>query len=162
MALVMDNGTQFTSSLTKEFCADLGIDMRFASVKHPQTNGLAEAANQVILNGLKKKLDEAKGWWADELKGVLWAYNTTVQNSTGETPYRLTYGSDAMLPVEVENQSWRVISMNEEENNDNLIANLIMLPELQREAHLRNEAGHQNPSPVRKTTKASKMCLSLG
>ncbi|XP_057426101.1 uncharacterized protein LOC130719494 [Lotus japonicus] len=139
MALVMDNGTQFTSALTRDFCADLGIDMRFTSVEHPQTNGQAEAANKVILNGLKKKLDEAKGWWVEEFPDVLWAYNTTVQTSTGETPYRLTYGSDTMLPVEVENQSWRVANRNEEENNDNLIANLIMLPELQREAHLRNE-----------------------
>ncbi|XP_057418560.1 uncharacterized protein LOC130712759 [Lotus japonicus] len=109
MALVMDNGTQFTSALTRDFCADLGIDMRFDSVEHPQTNGQAEAANKVILNGLKKKLDEAKGWWAEELPGVLWTYNTTVQTSTGETSYMLTYGSDAMLPVEVENQSWRVM-----------------------------------------------------
>ncbi|XP_057418261.1 uncharacterized protein LOC130712444 [Lotus japonicus] len=50
MALVMDNGTQFTSALTRDFCADLGIDMRFTSVEHPQTNGQAEAANKVILN----------------------------------------------------------------------------------------------------------------
>ncbi|XP_057442199.1 uncharacterized protein LOC130733921 [Lotus japonicus] len=35
MALVMDNGTQFTSNLIREFCADLGIEMRFASVEHP-------------------------------------------------------------------------------------------------------------------------------
>ncbi|XP_057443821.1 uncharacterized protein LOC130735973 [Lotus japonicus] len=61
MALVMDNGTQFTSNVTREFCAEMGIEIRFASVEHPQTNGQAESANKVILKGLKKKLDEAKG-----------------------------------------------------------------------------------------------------
>ncbi|XP_057432118.1 uncharacterized protein LOC130724836 [Lotus japonicus] len=141
MALVMDNGTQFTSNITREFCADMGIEMRFASVEHPQTNGQAESANKVILKGLKNKLDEAKGLWAEELPGVLWAYNTTEQTSTKETPYRLTYGTDAMLPVEIENQSWRATRFNEENNGENLIASLIMLPEEQREAQLRNEVG---------------------
>ncbi|XP_057435810.1 uncharacterized protein LOC130728374 [Lotus japonicus] len=141
MTLVMDNGTQFTSSVTREFCTEMGIEMRFASVEHPQTNGQAESANKVILKGLKKKLDEAKGLWAEELPGVLWAYNTTEQSSTKETPYRLTYGTDAMLPVEIENQNWRVARFNENDNGENLIANLVMLPEEQREAHIRNEAG---------------------
>ncbi|XP_057425872.1 uncharacterized protein LOC130719257 [Lotus japonicus] len=72
MTLVMDNGTQFTSNVTREFCADMGIEMRFASVENPQTNGQAESANKVILKGLKKKLDEAKGLWEEELPGVLW------------------------------------------------------------------------------------------
>ncbi|XP_057444380.1 uncharacterized protein LOC130736583 [Lotus japonicus] len=115
--------------------------MRFASVEHPQTNGQAESANKVILNGLRKNLDEAKGLWAEELPDILWAYNTTVQTSIGETPYRLTYGTYAMLPVEVENQSRRVSRFNETENGENLIANLMKLREEQREAHLRNEAG---------------------
>ncbi|XP_057444260.1 uncharacterized protein LOC130736441 [Lotus japonicus] len=141
MALVMDNGTQFTSNVTREFCTEMGIEMRFASVEHPQTNGQAESANKVILEGLKKKLDEAKGLWAEELPGVLWAYNTTEQSSTRETPYRLTYGTDVMLPVEIANQNWRVARFNENDNGENLIASLVRLPEEQREAHIRNEAG---------------------
>lgn len=135
MALVMDNGTQFTSTLTREFCGDLGIEMRFASVEHPQTNCQAETANKVILNGLKKKLDERNGLWEEELPSVLWVYNTTVQSSIGETPYKLTFRMDAILPVEIHNQSWRVKAMKEEENHGNSVANLIMLLDVQREAH---------------------------
>src|ERR1044072_3910582 len=69
--------------------------------KHPQTNGQAESANKVMLNGLSKKVDEGKGNWAEELSVVLWSYNITPQLSTGETPFKLTYGTDAMLPLEV-------------------------------------------------------------
>lgn len=54
LALVTDNDTQFTSNLTRDFCEDLEIQMRFASVENPQTNGQAESVNKVILNGLKR------------------------------------------------------------------------------------------------------------
>ncbi|MCI68061.1 gag-pol polyprotein, partial [Trifolium medium] len=42
-----------------------------------EPNGQVEAANRVILRGLKRRLDEAKGNWAEELHHVLWAYRTT-------------------------------------------------------------------------------------
>jgi hypothetical protein len=48
----------------------LGIQTKFVSVIHPQENGLAEATNKVILNGIKKKLEEAKGLWAELLHEV--------------------------------------------------------------------------------------------
>ncbi|XP_057723653.1 uncharacterized protein LOC130939578 [Arachis stenosperma] len=79
----------------------LGIRQRFSSVEHPQTNGQVESANKVILSGLKKRLDNKKGAWADELASVLWSYRTTEQSSTKETPFRLTYGVDAVIPVEI-------------------------------------------------------------
>jgi len=39
----------------------LHIKQHFSSVEHPQTNGQAEATNKVILNGIKKRLENAKG-----------------------------------------------------------------------------------------------------
>lgn len=53
--IVLDNGTQFTSNQTKEFCRE----MRFSSVEHPQPNRQVESANKVSLCGLKRRLDEA-------------------------------------------------------------------------------------------------------
>src|ERR1044072_1887342 len=107
MAIISDNGQQFVNKYTTGFCEAMGIQNRFASVEHPQTNGQAESANKVVINGLKKRLGEAKGRWPEELPAVLWSYNTTAQSSTGETPFRLTYETDAVLPVEVKNLSWR-------------------------------------------------------
>ncbi|RDX97095.1 Pro-Pol polyprotein, partial [Mucuna pruriens] len=65
--IVSDNGTQFASSTTTKFCQDLNIRQSFTFVEHPQANGQAEAANKVILSGLYKRLEEAKGRWAEEL-----------------------------------------------------------------------------------------------
>ena len=57
--------------------------------------------NKVIVNDLKRRLEGAKGNWAEELPNVLWAYQTTTQRSTGETPFSLTYGAEAVIPAEV-------------------------------------------------------------
>nr|XP_029147022.1 uncharacterized protein LOC114924956 [Arachis hypogaea] len=107
--VISDNGTQFTDKKFMEFLSGLGIKQKFSSVEHPQTNGQVEAANKVILLGLKKCLDGKKGNWADELPSVLWSYRTTEQSATGETPFRLTYGVDAVIPVEIGEPSPRLL-----------------------------------------------------
>ncbi|XP_057434469.1 uncharacterized protein LOC130727374 [Lotus japonicus] len=132
-----DNGTQFTNRSVKDFCAEMGIEMRFASVEHPQSNGQVESANKVILNGVKKRLGEAKGLWANELITVIWAYNTTPQSTTGETPFKLTYGVDAMIPVEVQDVTFRVATYNEEQNDMNRLVDLNLAYETQAEVRLR-------------------------
>ncbi|XP_025661221.1 uncharacterized protein [Arachis hypogaea] len=53
------------------------------------------------IEGLKKKLGEAKGEWADLIPEILWSYNTSIQSATGETPFKLVYGAEALIPVEV-------------------------------------------------------------
>ncbi|XP_038687521.1 uncharacterized protein LOC119986902 [Tripterygium wilfordii] len=70
---------------------DLGIKLRVISVSHPQANGQAEVTNQVILQGLKTRLDSAKGRWVEELPSILWSYQTTARTSTGETPFSLAF-----------------------------------------------------------------------
>ena len=55
----------------------------------------------MIKHNLKTKLEDLKGRLADELPEVLWAYRTTGRTSIGETPFSLTYGYEAMVPVEI-------------------------------------------------------------
>ncbi|XP_020963358.1 uncharacterized protein K02A2.6-like [Arachis ipaensis] len=105
--IISDNGTQFTDKKFAEFLTGLGIKQKFSSVEHPQTNRQVESTNKVILLGLKKRLDSKKGAWADELASVLWSYRTTEQSSKGETPFRLTYGVDAVIPIEIDESSPR-------------------------------------------------------
>ncbi|XP_072062163.1 uncharacterized protein [Arachis hypogaea] len=80
-----------------------------------QTNGQLEAANKVVLLGLKKRLDNKKGAWADELALVLCSYRTIEQSSTGETPFCLTYEVDVMIPVEIGEPSPRLLLKGVEE-----------------------------------------------
>ncbi|XP_021843904.1 uncharacterized protein [Spinacia oleracea] len=88
-----DESMMFETPKLKDWLAEHGITSHFASVGRPQANGQVEAFNKIISEGMKKKLDEAKGLWADELPNVLWSICTTAKNSTGETPFLLAYGA---------------------------------------------------------------------
>ena len=90
-----------------------------------------------MLKIIKAKLDEAKGAWPEELPNVLWPYQTTTRTPMGETPFRLTYGTEAVIPVEVGVASTRREAFHEESNNDNLQINLDCLDEVREEASVR-------------------------
>ena len=99
--LFSDNGLQFDSKAFRRYCSELGITNRYSTPAYPQGNGQAEAVNKTMVNGLKKRLDDTKGRWVEELAHVLWTYRTTPRRSTGETPFSMTYGSEAVIPLEV-------------------------------------------------------------
>ena len=60
-ALISNNGLQFDSNMFKRYCCELGITNRYSTPAYPQGNGKVEAVNKVIVSGLKKRLDDAKG-----------------------------------------------------------------------------------------------------
>jgi len=136
--LLSDNGRQFESGPTKAYCAQFDIQTRFTSVARPQSNGQAEAANKVILQGIKKKVEAAKGAWVDELPGILWSTRTTVKEATGHTPFSLVYGSEAVLPVEVGIPSPRITFYDYQQNNAEKAIELDLLPETRGNALLKS------------------------
>ena len=78
----------------------------------------------MLLKIIKARLEEVKGAWPEELPNVLWAYKTTARTSTGETPFRLTYGIEAVIPVEVGVTSMRREAFSEDNNDDQLRVSL--------------------------------------
>jgi hypothetical protein len=131
--IVCDNGKQFESGKFKDMCKGLNLQINFASVGHPQTNGAAERANGKIVEAIKKSLEgSAKGKWPEDLLSVLWALRTIVVRSTGMTPFRLVYGDEAMTPSEVGANSPRVVFDQKDEEGRKL--NLEMLDEIRVEA----------------------------
>ena len=109
----------------------------FASFEHPQTNGQVESADRILLIGLKRRLEKVKGTWAEEVPRIVWAYHTTPQSSTKETPFSLVYGSDAMIPIEIHESSPRFQSFMAEESNEERKVNLNMLDEVREEARIK-------------------------
>ena len=65
--LISDNELQFDSKAFRRYCCDLRITNRYSTPAYPQGNGQAEIVNKVIVNGFKKRLDDAKGRWVEEL-----------------------------------------------------------------------------------------------
>ncbi|KAL6962731.1 hypothetical protein U1Q18_052479 [Sarracenia purpurea var. burkii] len=127
--IVTDNGKQLDNKRFKEFCADLGIELHFASVAHPQSNWQVEVTNRSLLKIIKTKLEQAKGLWAEELPNVLWAYQTTARTPTGATPYLLTYGHEAVLPVEIGLPSARTAMYDPLRNEEELRLDLDLIEE---------------------------------
>ena len=116
----------------------MGIKHITSSVEHPQTNGETEAANEVILVKLCKRLDSAKRRWPEELVEVLWAYRCTPQSTTNESPFSLVYGADDMIPVEIGKPSLHRELYDPTHNHQNMAAHLDVLPELREKAQRRN------------------------
>ena len=71
-------------------------------------NGAVESANKNIVKIIKKMAETHKDWH-DKLPDALWTYKTSVQTSTGATPYSLVYDMEAVLPVEVEIPSLQIL-----------------------------------------------------
>jgi transposase InsO family protein len=119
--IIMDNGTQFTGKSFLEFYDDHHIRVLWSAVAHPKTNGQVERANDMVLQGLKprifNKLNKHGKKWAAELPSVLWSLRTTSSQATRFTPFFLVYGSEAVLPTDLEYGSPRLKDYNEQSND---------------------------------------------
>ena len=90
--------------------------------------------NKVILSGLKKRLDDAKGKWVEELPHVLWTYRTTPRRSTGETPFSMTYGAEAVNALKSGFPTTRTSLFNPKDNDEQLARNLDLIKEKRKNA----------------------------
>ena len=118
-SIITDNGSNFDSDEFRAFCASQGTRVDYASIAHPQSNGQAERANGLILQGLKPRLmrdlKHAVGAWVDELPSVLWGLRTTPNRSTSRTPFFMVYGAEAVLPSDLLHNAPRVELFSEAE-----------------------------------------------
>ena len=116
---------------------------RYSTPAYPQGNGQAEFVNKVIVNGLKKRLDDAKGRWVKELPHVLWTYRTTPQRSTGETPFAMSYGVEAVIPLEANFPMLRTNSFTPSGNDELLGESLDLIEERREKAMIQLAYYHQ-------------------
>ena len=117
--IITDNGSNFTADEVKTWCGKMGIKLDYASVYHPQTNGLVERANVLIMSGIKprlvRSLKESDTHWVEELDSVLWGLRTMPNRTTGYTPFFMVYGAEAVLPCDIIHDSPRVRMYEEKE-----------------------------------------------
>ena len=132
-----NNGRLFDNTPFRDFCEQLGINNHYSLRSHTQANGQAKVANRSLLKIIKNRLEGAKGIWPDMLPGVLWAYRTTVRTPTGETPFKLAYGSEVVIPAKVRMASHRVKEYQAKENKVQLHLNLDLIDEVRTDAEQR-------------------------
>lgn len=95
-----DQGKQFESELLKEVCAVLRINKTHTTPYHPQSDGLIERYNRTLLSMLSTCAEQSPFHWEDHVQKVCLAYNTSVQATTGFTPFYLMFGREARLPID--------------------------------------------------------------
>ncbi|KAL2238147.1 UNVERIFIED_CONTAM: Retrovirus-related Pol polyprotein from transposon [Sesamum indicum] len=127
---------EFQGRKITEWCKELKIAQHFTVVANPQANGQTEVTNRTILQHLKTHL-ENKGSWVDELPRVLWAYRITSRSATGETPFCLVYGTEAIIPAEIEEESQRIMQYDPEANRDERSFDLTVIEEKREVAYAR-------------------------
>ena len=87
-----------------------------------------------MLKIIKTWLEGAKGACPEELPNALWAYRTTTRVLIGEMPLRLTFGTEAIIPVEVRLTSLRDKTYKGQKNQQGLNNNLDLINEVREEA----------------------------
>ncbi|XP_059629646.1 uncharacterized protein LOC132272531 [Cornus florida] len=99
--ILSDNGTPFVNYRVAQLLQQYNITQRRSSTYYPKGNGQAEATNKSLLKIISHTVAEHKSNWVDQLPLALWAHRTSKKRATGQTPFSLLYGTEAILPIEI-------------------------------------------------------------
>jgi hypothetical protein len=120
--IIMDLGSNFHLHQFWDFCERSAIKVKYVSVAHRRANGQVERANDMILDGLQKRLyDENSkkgGKWINEISSVVWGLCTQPSKATEQSPFFLIYRSEAIVLADVMWQSPRLEMYEEGEADD--------------------------------------------
>ena len=111
--LTTDQGSVFIGKKVLQYANEMKIKMLRSTPYYAQANGQVEAMNKIIVSLIKKHVGKKPKSWHETLSQILWAYRNSPRESTGVSPYRLTYSHDSVLPVEINLMSVRVQRQNE-------------------------------------------------
>ena len=100
LLLLSDNGPQFTASVIRDFCENVGARKIYSTPYHPQGNSIVESYMRSLKKSLSALVSEDGREWDLFLAAVALAYNSTPHTATGYSPFFLTHGREAILPVQ--------------------------------------------------------------
>ena len=80
---------------------------------YAQANGQVEAVNKILISLIKKHVGQKTNSWHESLDQVLWAYWNSPKGVIGVTYFKLVYGHEAILPIEININSIQIQKQNE-------------------------------------------------
>ena len=106
--IISDEGSHFAKIMSR-----YGVKHVMGLAYHPQSNGQAEISNIEIKSILEKTVNASRKYWSAKLDDALWAYRITYKSPIGMFPYRMVYGKQSHLPLELEyKEMWAIKKLN--------------------------------------------------
>ncbi|GJU41003.1 reverse transcriptase domain-containing protein [Tanacetum coccineum] len=105
-AKISDRGTYFCNDQFAKVMLKYRVTHRLSTAYHPQTSGQVEVLNHGLKRILERTVGENHASWSDKLDDALWAFRTAFKTPIGCTPYKLVYGKDCHLPIELEHKAY--------------------------------------------------------
>ena len=96
-----DRGATFLSKVIKELNKILAIHHTVTTAYHPQSNGTCERLNNTIINRMRTLHPREKQKWHLHLDSLLFAYNSTVHESTQTSPFYVMFGRQPKIPLDL-------------------------------------------------------------
>ena len=131
LELVSDWGTHFLNDVILDLTDKYLIEHRKTTPYNPKANGLTEWANGIIGKILNKMVSAHKTDWDQKLPSAVHAYNTTEKTTTGETPYFLVLGQEAVHGVELLVETFRVMAARNAESRVDTLPRFLAIEELE-------------------------------
>ena len=109
--LISGQGTRFINQTIETLLKEFVIDHHKTSTYHPQANGAVESFNKTLTKGLTKICNMEKDDWDDKVPAVLWAYWTTYKRETNQTPFKLVYGQEVVVPLHFRQHTIEIVEV---------------------------------------------------
>jgi hypothetical protein len=101
------------SKEVSDFAELYKIKLLKSSPYYAQANGQAESSNKTLIKLIKKKIEENPRRWHEVLSEALWTHRISRHGATKVTPFELVYGQEAVLPIEVNLDAYRLAKQND-------------------------------------------------
>ena len=111
--IISDEGNHFENKLFAKLMSRYGVRHVMSLAYHPQPNGQAGIFNREIKNILEKTVNASRKDWSTKLDDALWAYRIANKSHIGMSPYKMIYGKQCHLPLELEYKAmWAIKKLN--------------------------------------------------